>query len=427
MGWTGTSLEMIAGDSSTKSDFYQTSNLEKLATRGMVFSQAYSAASLCTPSRAAILTGKTPAELHITTPGGGRRDTSHKVTTPQTASGLPDDIPTIGTLLKAEGYATALLGKWHIGRNDHAGKHGFDLHDGSTENESKGTPDNPKEICSLTERGIAFMEEQVKAGKPFYLQLSHYAVHAPTQTKPESLARFKKLPSGGIHIESNFAGMTWDFDSSLSQIFEALNQLKIEDNTYVVFMSDNGAPGNRRIPNNTPLSAGKGTLYEGGIRVPFIVTGPGIASSATSAEAVTGCDLLPTFCSWAGIAIPGDIEGQSLATLLSGKSKKIERTKPLLFHYPHYGQGPAQKPQTAIIEGNLKLLRDLETGDLQLFDLSSDLSEKNDLSKKYPEKTEKLEKLMDQRLKETDAQMPTENPAYDPTKDQSGQRRQRNR
>ncbi|VGO19988.1 sulfatase-like hydrolase/transferase [Pontiella sulfatireligans] len=422
MGWTGTSVEMIKGDQDTRSDFYQTPNLEKMAAKGMVFSQAYSPGPMCTPSRAAVLTGKTPAELHITTPGGGRTDGTKKLLTPKPSTQLPKNLPTIGTLLKSEGYATALLGKWHIGRNDDAGMYGFDFHDGSTENASNGTDEDPKEIFSLTERGIRFMEENVKTGTPFYLQLSHYAVHTPDQSQPESISKFEATAPGRIHKDPVYAGMTWDLDTSLNLIFKALEDLNIANNTYVVFMSDNGAPGNPRRPQNTPLNAGKGSLYEGGIRVPLIINGTGIKPGSSCQESVTGCDLLPTFCQWAGIPIPGAIEGSSLVPLLAGK--KLERTeKTLLFHYPHYGQGPAQKPQSAIIEGDYKLLKLWETDTYQLFDLSKDIGEQNDLSKSNPEKQKEMVAQMEQRLKETGAQVPTDNPNYDPDAAQPRRRR----
>jgi len=422
MGWTGTSVEMIQGDPSTKSDFYQTPNLERLAARGMVFSQAYAPASLCTPSRAAVLTGKTPAELHITTPGGGRSAGAEKMQTPKPETSLLKNIPTIGTLLKAEGYATALPGKWHIGRNEHAGMYGFDLHDGATANDCKGTDADPKEIFSLTERGIRFMEEHVKNGKPFYLQLSHYAVHFPIQSRPESIRSFETRSPGKIHAAANYAGMTWDLDASLGQIFQAVEKLNISENTYIVFMSDNGAQGNRRRPNNTPLFAGKGTLYEGGIRVPLMVCGPGI-KSGYCAEPVSGTDLYATFAKWAG-ASADSAESKDLTPLLTGNDDAFKRTKDLLFHYPHYGQGMFQKPQTALIAGHWKLLKDWESDTVQLFNLSEDLGEQNDRSKSNPEKLNEMVSLMDQRLKETDAQLPAENPDYDPdTEPQQRKRR----
>ena len=422
MGWTGSSVEMIEGDSSTKSDFYITPNLEKLAAQGMTFSQAYSPGPMCTPSRASVLTGQTPAKLHITTPGGGRTDGSKKLLTPTPTTRLSEDLPTIGTLLKAEGYSTALLGKWHIGRGDHAGRYGFDLHDGSTENASNGTDTDPKEIFSLTDRGIRFMEENVKAGKPFYLQLSHYAVHSPTQARPDSVDKFKLLPSGGNHIDTEYAAMTWDLDVSIGRIFQALEDLEITDNTYLVFMSDNGAAGNPRKPNNAPLHAGKGSLFEGGIRIPFLLQGPDIPTNQYCTEAVSGTDLFPTFCEWAGVPSIGKIDGTSLVPLFTGqKFQRLE--KGLLFHYPHYGQGPAQKPQSAIIVGNYKLMKDWETNRYTLFDLSEDIGEENDLSKSNPSKRAELIKLLEQRLTEVDAQFPTINTDYDPDAQASSGRR----
>lgn len=424
MGWTGSSVEMIKGDAETQSDFYQTPNLEKLAARGMVFSQAYSPGPMCTPSRAAVLTGKTPAELHITTPGGGRVDTSHQMLTPRTTTRLPEDLPTLGTVLKEQGYATALLGKWHIGRRDDAGMYGFDVHDGHTENASNGTDDDPKEIFSLTERGIEFMEQNVKAGKPFYLQLSHYAVHIPIQSRPESIRKFEKAKSGEVHTDVSYAGMTWDLDDSLAEIFRAVEKLNITDNTYIVFMSDNGAPGNPRRPNNAPLNGGKGTVYEGGIRIPFIVAGPGLETGYCP-EPVSGTDLFATFAAWAGAVADSD-ESEDLTPLLTGRASEFSRRNDLLFHYPHYGQGPAQKPQTALVSGDWKLLKDWESGTCELFNLKTDIGEQTDLSAHEPKRFAAMYETLKTRLVETGAQLPTENPDYDPGADQ-GRRGSKNR
>jgi arylsulfatase A len=170
MGWTGTSVEMDPEVKESKSDFYQTPNIEKLAEQGMRFSQAYSPAALCTPSRAAILTGKTPAELHMTTPGGGRPQSYQLLAPPSHIKDLPTSETTIAELLKEKGYATAHLGKWHLGRGN-PGQHGFGVHDGSTSNESNGTAENPKDIFGITERATEFMEQQAESDTPFYLQL----------------------------------------------------------------------------------------------------------------------------------------------------------------------------------------------------------------------------------------------------------------
>ena len=419
MGWTGSSVEMIQGDEATKSDFYQTPNLEKLAKRGMVFSQAYSPGPMCTPSRAGVLTGLTPAELRITTPGGGRTDSSKKVLTPRASTQLPRDLATTGSTLQAAGYATALLGKWHIGHRDDAGAHGFDLHDGPTQNDSNGTDEDPKAIVSLTRRGIEFMEKNANAGKPFFLQLSHYAVHSPIQSRPSSIDKFNAASSGRIHRDSNYAGMTWDLDTSLAQITEAVQRLGIAENTYIVFMSDNGAQGNRRKPNNTPLFAGKGTLYEGGIRVPLVIVGPGVETGYCG-QPVSGTDLFATFAAWIGVEVESQ-ESEDLTPLFTGRQSEFRRRKALFFHYPHYGKG-AQTPQTALVAGDWKLLRDWETGTDQLFDLKNDIGESNDVSAKNAERFESMVESLEARLKETDAQLPTKNLNYDSNSDSNGDR-----
>ncbi len=423
MGWTGSSVEMVAENPESKSDFYQTPNIEKLAQQGMRFSNAYAPAALCTPSRAAILTGKTPAELHMTTPGGGRTQAYHKLASPAHIRTLPTSETTIAEILKNKGYSTAHLGKWHLGHGN-PGEHGFDLHDGSTDNESGGTESNPKDIYGLTERACNFLEQQAQDGTPFYLQLSHYAVHSPVEALEESKILCAQRPKGERHSDTSYAAMTFDLDASIGLLLAKLDALNLANNTYVIFMSDNGASGKPRNPQNQPLNGGKGSLYEGGIRVPLIIRGPGIEANRVCSENVTGCDLFPTFCEWANSSTVGEIEGISLVPLLRGKSDEFQRSETaLLFHYPHYGQGPSQKPQSAIIVGNYKLLKDLETGTVQLFDLKADLSEQKDLSTTNPEKTNELENRLEKRLKELGAQQPTVNPDYDP--DAQSERRKR--
>ena len=423
MGWTGTSVEMMKGHAETKSDFYLTPHLKTLAAKGMVFSQAYSPGPMCTPSRAAVLTGRTPAELHITSPGGGgRADTSRKVLTPRSSTQLPRDGATIGTALKKAGYATALLGKWHIGRTGHAGEYGFDLNDGPTQNDSKGTAEDPKSIFSLTKRGIEFMEKSVEAKQPFYLQLSHYAVHGPSQSRDKSMKKFQEVSPGKVHRDAVYAGMTWDLDRSLSEIFDAVKKLDISDKTYLVFMSDNGARGNRRMASNVPLNGGKGTLFEGGIRIPFMVSGPEI-EVGHCAVPVSGIDLFATFAAWTGVEVQLE-ESEDLTPLLKGRATDFKRRKDLFFHYPHYGQG-VQVPQSALVIGDWKLLRDWEAGSDRLFDLKKDIGESVDLSAKHPEVFESMVKKLDARLKETNAQIPSKNESYDP--ESQPMRRQRKR
>lgn len=416
MSWTGLSAEMDNRVAESKSDFYQTPHMDELAKQGMRFSNAYAPASMCTPSRAAILTGKTPAELHMTTPGAGRAQSYQKLLSPNFVKELPAAEITIAEALKKQGYATAHFGKWHVG-NVSPLKHGFDVTDGPTGNDPSGydVATDPKDILGVTERAVEFMTKQAKAGTPFYLQVSHYAVHIPVEALAASKGKFSKLRKGTRHTDVEYAAMTWDLDTAVGTLLNKIDQLGLADSTYVVLMSDNGGPGNRRSSQNLPLAGGKGTLYEGGIRVPLIVRGPGIKAASFCHESVTGCDLFPTFSELAGVPVSGKIEGVSLVPLLTGIKSFKRSENALLFHYPHYGQGPQQKPQSALILKNYKIVKDLENGSVQLFDLEKDLSEKNDLARKMPEKVREMAALLEKRLKQVDAQLPTLNPNYDPT------------
>jgi arylsulfatase A-like enzyme len=428
MGWTGTSVQMDDQVPESKSDYYRTPHLEQLAQQGLRFTQAYAPGSLCTPSRAGILTGRTPAALHVTTPGGGRSQGSRKLLTPPAPfTKIQASETTIAEALKEAGYATAHLGKWHLGQNSHPGEHGFDVHDGSTANHGPGVLEdpNPKDIFGITERAVAFMTEQTRKKKPFYLHLSHYAVHSPTLARESTVRTFDNLPRGRRHRDASYAAMTFDLDTSIGTVLAEIEKLGIADNTYVVFMSDNGAPsGPRRPAENQPLAGGKSQLYEGGIRVPFIARGPGIPAGAICREAITGFDLFPTFCELAGISSPEKVEGTSLVPLLTGKPDSFQRKEiSLLFHYPHYGRGPGV-PQSALVVGKYKIIRNHESGSVQLFDLAEDLSEANDLAGALPEKAKELEQLLDDRLKHANAQMTSVNPNYDPdTPVTRGQRR----
>ena len=385
---------------------------------GLRFTQAYAPAPMCTPTRAAILTGKTPAALHVTTPGGGRSQVSQKLLTPPVPrTKIEDGETTIAEALKEVGYATAHLGKWHLGQNSSPEEHGFDFHDGNTENDGPGQFEdpNPKDIFGITERAVGFMREQVQRNKPFYLHLSHYAVHQPTLARESTVATFDNLPRGTRHTDAAYAAMTFDLDASIGMVLAEIEKLGVADNTYVIFMSDNGAPGGpRRRAENQPLAGGKSQLYEGGIRVPFIARGPGIPAGAICREAITGCDLLPTYCEWAGISCPESVDGTSLVPLLKSTPASFERKEPsLLFHFPHYGVGRAV-PQSALVIGKYKIVRNYEFSSVELFDLAEDLSESDDLANTLPETAKELEALLDDRLKRADAQMTSPNPDYDP-------------
>lgn len=222
-----------------------------------------------------------------------------------------------------------------------------------------------------------------------------------------------------MHQDIEYAAMTKDLDTSVGMVLKKIDTLGIMNNTYVIFMSDNGAGGRRA---NAPLAGGKASLFEGGIRVPLIVRGPNIPTGSSCHESVIGYDLFPTFCELAGQRSlqPAELEGTSIVPLLLGKEgpAAFERKREeLIFHFPHYGQGPRQMPQSAIRIGNYKLVRNYDTGDEQLFDLARDIGEQTNLAAKMPSKRKELTAKLDSYLARVKAQLPTVNPNYDPTQE----------
>jgi|TARA_B100002003_G_C14145021_1_gene550523 arylsulfatase A-like enzyme len=423
MGWTGTSVLVHKGYSKSKSDYYRTPNLEKLAAKGMIFSNAYAPSPMCTPSRASFLTGKSPAQLHITTPGPVQKAQPYrKVIPPAHITALPEEETTIAEVLKEKGYATAHFGKWHLSGGGPA-NHGFDVHDGETGNGGPGQFEdpNPKDIYGMTKRANAFMEKQAKAEKPFYIHLAHYAVHSPVLFNEKSLDLFQKEPKGNRHTSAEYAAMTWDLDLSVGRILDKIESLGIRDNTYVIFMSDNGAGLKKSRKENVPLAGGKGSLWEGGIRVPLIVSGPDVKTGAYCDENVVGFDLFPTICDLVGVRIPRriGIEGSSLAPVLKGARGFKRDRDGIVFHFPHYGKGKSQVPQSALLVGDMKLIRNYETGELLLFDLGRDIGEENNLAEKNPEEASKLDKQMTEYFEEIEAQLPSDNRDYDPSAEKS--------
>ncbi len=428
MAWTGLSVASDNRMPESKSDFYQTPHIELLARDGMRFSNAYAPAPMCMPTRASLLTGKSPAQLHMTTPGPAKQTVENrKLIPPRHVNALPTGEITIAEVLRRQNYATAHFGKWHLNGGG-PGEHGFDRHDGETGNLGPGAyqDPNPKDIFGMTGRAMSFMEDQVAAGRPFYVQLSHYAVHEPSQALRSTQEAFAGATPGRMHQDVEVAAMTKDFDTSVGMVLKKIQSLGIAQNTYVVFMSDNGA-GGRQV--NARLTGGKGSLFEGGIRVPLIVRGPGVPAGSSCHESVIGYDLFSTFCELAGQRSSGlsELEGASIVPLLLGKEglAAFERNREeLIFHFPHYGQGPRQMPQSAIRIGNFKLLRNYDTGDEQLFDLAHDMGEQTDLALKMPDKRKDLSAKLDAYLAQIKAQLPTVNPNYDPT-EEAGQRREK--
>jgi arylsulfatase A-like enzyme len=391
----------------SKGSGIKTPNLERLASAGMRFSDGYAASPRCTPSRAALFTGRSPAALHMTFigDGKGRNDAENKtkVLPPHALLELPEAEITIVELLKREGYATAHFGKWHVGRVDPA-RHGFDESDGPTGN---GGPDNvanpnPKQALAMTAHGIEFMERQVKGGRSFYLQLSHY----PSQ---EEKGGGGGRDRGTEHMNEEMSVV----DKTLGQVLAAVERLELKEKTYILYTTDHGTPG-----PNPPLTGGKGTVWEGGLRVPFIVSGPGVKLGACSHARVSATDLVPTFAELAGIKepLPKGLEGGSFVSLLmNGGNGTVERSRAeFVVHFPHYDKdriGPA----SSIILGDYKLIRVYESNAQYLFDVAKDIGERNDLAKQMPDKLSELNHRLTEYLKAVNAQMPSPNPNYDPS------------
>jgi arylsulfatase A-like enzyme len=420
-GWNGTSVQMHPDMLNSKSDYYRTPNIERLARAGLRFSNAYSPGPMCSPTRASLQTGKSPAQLRMTNVGGTRPATpSQRLVLPPHSSTLSTEEITIGETLKRAGYATAWFGKWHLGGDQGPAAHGYDEHDGPTGNADGNSkdPDNPKDIFGITNRGIAFIEKNAKSGKPFYLQLWHYAVHGAVQTRAATEATYAARPAGKTHQSAAFAAMTEDLDTSVGMILDKIDELAIADNTYIIYMSDHGA--GLRLSSNSPLRQGKGTLWEGGLRVPLIIRGPGVKPGAFCDVPTVGWDLFPTFCALAGVQddMPPGIEGGSLRPLFATGTGNVKRDRDgIAFHYPHYGQGGGgsnNSPHSVIVIDNYKLMKFYETNELYLFNLKEDIGEQRDLSSELTEKTAMMHQRLKDYLKSVNAGLPTPNQAFDP-------------
>ena len=408
-GWPNTSVMMDDRLSASKSAVFKTPAVERLAREGMRFAYGYALSPRCTPSRAALLTGIGPAALHMTYVGVGRETGPVRTALipPEPVLEMPTAVTTVAEMLKGVGYTTAHFGKWHVGRTD-PGKHGFDESDGATNN---GGPDgvanpNPKQSFGMTERGIAFMRRAQLAGKPFYLQLSHY----PNQERKEG-------GGGNGRDRDTVRADSDEIDKTVMQLLTALDTLGLPGRTYVIYTADHGGQGRN---GNAPLSGGKGAVTEGGLRVPFLIRGPGIAGNVCSRVPVTACDVLPTIAELAGVraALPAAVEGGSLAAVLrdqAGRGNVQRSREELVFHFPHYDMGNGG-PATAILLGGYKLVRNYEKKTQRLFDLENDPGEERDLAAKLPEKAAELDARLTRYLNAVAAQLAQPNPNHDPTK-----------
>ncbi|MDW3648435.1 MAG: sulfatase-like hydrolase/transferase [Bacteroidia bacterium] len=418
LGWTGTSVQMLANDPATKSDFYYTPNLEALAQDGMIFPQAYAPAPKCAPTRASLLTGKTTARTKTTTTGNGLT-TGELLVPASNDSEIKTADTTFAEWLKNTGlnYRTAHYGKWHLS-NGGPNAHGFDDSDGSTSNGDGDTgstvaQSDPKRIFELTNKAINFIQTAKNDGVPFYVQLSHYAVHTGIEAQQATIDLYNDPSSraaGSTHTNPEYAAMTEDLDTGIGMLLQELTNLGLDGNTYVIFTSDNGASAGQS--SNTPLSRGKTFIFEGGIRVPFIIKGPNIPADSRNDEAIVLYDLFPTLASLSGStqALPALTDGKDFsASLLGGTPNPA---KPIYFHSPHYENNPAKTPRSTIVEGDYKMIAEYETGNFYLYDLANDISESNDLSASLPANEYDLRVKLRNHLRDVGARMPSLDPSH---------------
>lgn len=412
--------------SCTGSTFYETPAIDRLAAGGMRFTQSYAAANVCSPSRAALMTGKCPARLHTTNFFGGNR--KGKLLPPEYRQFLPTTETTIAEALGAHGYRTAIAGKWHLGgKGSQPQDHGFDVVIGAGTAPGKGPADDPHFATMLSTKAAEFVQEN--RDRPFLLYLPLHSVHVGLKTRHELLEKYRAKAAGlktagprEVHVADHqaravqdlpvYAGMVQEMDEAVDRVLRKLDELKLADRTLVIFTSDNGglSTAEGSPTSNLPLRAGKGWNYEGGLRVPLIARMPGRVPVATQCDApVATFDLFPTVMAMAGLPMPAvaNLDGVSFAPLLEQKGALAPR--PLFWHYPHYSN-QGGRPGSAVRVGNYKLLESFEDGRLELYNLADDPGESRDLSSADPQRVEQMKTQLHAWRQSVGAQMPTENP-----------------
>ena len=422
------------------STYHVTPNIDALAARGMRFTDAYAAAPVCSPTRAALLTGKHPARLHLTDWLPGRADgPAQKLAIPTIRQQLPLEETTLAEALKPAGYLSAHIGKWHLGgAGFEPERQGFDVNIAGDET---GTPlsyfapfqrngrfmprlETAPEGQYLTDRLTSEAElfiEQHK-DKPFFLYLAHYAVHIPMKAKVELIAKYRALPRPERGQNNPvYAAMIESVDESIGRLMRKLERSGLAENTVFIFTADNGglsAPEGPDTPatDNAPLRAGKGYLYEGGLRVPLIVAWPRrIEAGSANHTPVYSADLFATVLAIGGVKNTTGVDGMSLLPLLTGRGQF--KREALYWHYPHYSNqsmnaGDFDQPGGAIRQGDYKLIEFYQDNHVELYDLKHDLSEKNDLAHSHPQQAAELRQKLATWRQAVGAQMMTLNPLY---------------
>lgn len=390
---------------------HRTPHLDRLAAEGLRFTSAYCAQPICSPSRAAILTGKTPARLHLTTFLPGRPDTrSQKLLHPKIRQELPLEERTLAEALREAGYATGAFGKWHLGgRGFGPEAQGFEVVFPGRANTAPSAEEGGKGEYELTARAEAFVREN--RTRPFFLYLAHHTPHIPLGARPERVAAFRNA------FHPVYAAMMETMDDAVGRLLRTLEEVGLRERTIVIFTSDNGGlhvPEGREDPptHNSPYRAGKGFLYEGGLRVPLLVRWSGrIPAGRVVEDPVVNTDFMPTLLELAGLEVPAGLDGVSLAGLWTGRGRPAPRA--FTWHFPHYtNQGG--RPGGAIREGDWKLVEHYEDGRVELFNLAGDVGEGEDLAVREPGRVEALRRKLAEWRRSVGAQENAPNPDFDP-------------
>ncbi|WP_425614201.1 sulfatase [Anatilimnocola sp. NA78] len=414
------------------SKYYETPHIDKLATQGLKMLSHHHCQN-CTPTRAALMSGQYGARTGIYTVGGiDRFDWSKRPLRPvDNITDLPLDRQIIPEQLKAAGYATGMFGKWHIGQNGdyHPGRRGFDeaistagQHFNFSTSPKTEYPEGQYLADFLTDKAVDFIERH--KDKPFFLYLPHFGVHSPHHAKPDLIAKFKDKPGVGGHDNPTYAAMIASVDESVGRVMKTLDDLKLADNTVLIFTSDNGGvggyvregikKGGGDVTDNAPLRSGKGSLYEGGTREPFIVRWPGVIKAGATCDVPTiHVDIYPTFLELAGASKPKQVlDGESVVPLWKDPAAKLKRDA-IFQHFPGYLGAGADSwrttPVSLVQMGDWKLMEFLEDGRLELYNLRADVGETKNLAKDEPERTKQMHNRLIAWRKEVNAPMPTKN------------------
>lgn len=438
----------------TGSKYYETPNIDGLAGEAMVFTSGYAACQVCSPSRASILTGKFPARHGITDWIGAAageawraKGRSNKLLPPDYVRALPASYTTLPEAMKQAGYKTFFAGKWHLGgKGSWPEDHGFDINIGGWdvggprggyyspfENPNLENKEDGENLSMrLATETVKFLKEHnpEKTGQPVFAYLSFYAVHSPIQTTEEKWRKYRDkavalgvadegykmgrfLPIRLVQDNPIYAGLVETMDDAVGVVLNALDELGLEENTIVIFTSDNGgvAAGDAFSTSNLPLRGGKGYQFEGGIREPYFIKVPGLTNGGEASDVpVSGTDFYPTILDLVGEKLLPDehADGQSLAPLLNGETIK---ERPLIWHYPHYGNQGGE-PSSIIRQGEWKLIHYYEDGREELYNLRADNGEHIDVAKNNKEVVKRLSASLFGYLDEVGARFPENDPEY---------------